>query len=107
MRENGIYSFEDKIYDNYLIFDNLKKNKIKFFLLYIGDINQNYYEQNLLYNIITNNKLNQNKEKGNVLYSLKNKYKLTEIKSMNKNLKKIISSFKEKVDLITDQNFPK
>jgi len=32
------------------MFDTLKQNKIKFFVLYIGDISQNFYQQNLLCN---------------------------------------------------------
>ena len=105
IEEKGIKLIEEKIYDNYLILENLKKNNITFFVLYIGDINQNFYEQNLICNILTNKKRNKEKELEKVLNSLKNKYKLKEIKLMNKKLKNIISSFNETINSISEKKF--
>ena len=42
--ETNIESLKENIYCNYLIFENLNKNKIKHALIYIGDINVNYEE---------------------------------------------------------------
>ena len=105
IEEKGIKSIEEKIYDIYLMFDTLKQNKIKFFVLYIGDINQNFYQQNLLCNIFFNKNQKENKEIEKVFSSLKHKYKLEEIKLMNKRLKNIISSFNGKIDSITEGKF--
>ena len=105
IEEKGIKLIQEKIYDNYLIFNNLQKNKIKFFVLYIGDINQSFYEQNLFYNIYSNNKLSKDQKIINVINSLKNKYNLTEIKTMIKNLKIIISSFNDNINTITEKKF--
>ena len=86
------------------MFDTLKQNKIKFFVLYIGDIIQNFYQNNLLC-IFFNNNSNENKEIEKVFRSLKHKYKLEEIKLLNKKLKNIISSFNVKIDSITEKKF--
>ena len=41
--EKEIKLIEENIFNNYLMFENLKKNNIKFFVLYIGDMNQILY----------------------------------------------------------------
>ena len=105
VEEKGIKLIEEKIYDNYTMFDNLNKNKIKFFVLYVGDIHQNFYQQNLLCNIFVNEKLNKNQDILNIFNSLKYKNNLDEIKSKNRSLKKLITSFNEKIDLITKNKF--
>ena len=39
------------------MFENLNKNNIKFFVLYIGDIDQCIYQQNLFYSSKSNDEL--------------------------------------------------
>ena len=87
------------------MFDTLKQNKIKFFVLYIGDIYQNFYEQNLLCNIFFNKNQKENMEIEKVFSSFKDKYKLKDIKTKTKDLKKIISEFNQQIDSITEKQF--
>ena len=105
IEEKGIKSVEEKIYDIYLMFDTLKQNKIKFFVLYIGDIYQNFYEQNLLCNIFFNKNQKENLEIEKMFSSFKDKYKLKDIKTKTKDLKKIISEFNQQIDSITEKQF--
>ena len=43
--ESNLESLKENIYSNYLIFNNLQKNKIKYALIYIGDITNINYEE--------------------------------------------------------------
>ena len=105
IEEQGIKSIEEKIYDIYLMFDTLKQNKIKFFVLYIGDIYQNFYQQNLICNMFFNKNKNENMEFEKVFNSFKDKYNLKDIKKKTRDLKNIISSFNQQIDSITENKF--
>ena len=105
IEEQGVKFIEEKIYDIYLMFDTLKQNKIKFFVLYIGDIYQNFYQQNLICNMFFNKNKNENMEFEKVFNSFKDKYNLKDIKKKTRDLKNIISSFNQKIDSITEKKF--
>ena len=105
IEEKGVKSIEETIYNIYLMFDILKQNEIKFFVLYIGDIYQNFYQQNLLCDMFFNKSQNDNMEIEKVFKYFKDKYKLNDIKSKTKNLKNIISGFNQQIDAITEKKF--
>ena len=94
----------ENILNNYLMIDNLKKNKIKFFILYIGDINQTFYQDNLITEILIGKKSKNNKTDEITKY-LKKKNDLNLINNMNKSLKNYILSFIKAIDNITINKF--
>ena len=94
---------EENIFNVYLMFENLKKNNIKFFILYIGDIDQCIYQQNLFYNFILNNELKEKINYEKFVESLQIKKSLPEIKEINRKLKGIINSFCNEMDIITNE----
>ena len=103
INEKEIKLIEENIFNNYLMFENLKKNNIKFFVLYIGDMNQIIYQENLVFNYLSNKNLIKKDEFENIIKSIKTKNNLSKIKQLNKNIKSIISSFIKEIDSITNQ----
>jgi len=103
INEKEIKLIEENIFNNYLMFENLKKNNIKFFVLYIGDMNQIIYQENLVFNYLSNKNLIKKDEFENIIKSIKTKNILSKIKQLNKNIKSIISSFIKEIDSITNQ----
>ena len=100
--EKEMNCIEENIINVYLMFENLKKNNIKFFILYIGDIDQCIYQQNLFYNIISNNELKEKINYDKFVESLQIKKSLPKIKEINRKLKAIINSFCNEMDIITN-----
>ena len=103
INEKEIKLIDENIFNNYLMFENLKKNNIKFFVLYIGDMNQIIYQENLFFNYLSNKNLIKKDEFENIIKSIKTKNNLSKIKQLNKNIKSIISSFIKEIDSITNQ----
>ena len=101
--EKEMNCIEENIINVYLMFENLKKNNIKFFILYIGDIDQCIYQQNLFYNFILNNELKEKINYDKFVESLQIKKSLPEIKEINRKLKGIINSFCNEMDIITNE----
>ena len=91
--ETNIESLKENIYCNYLIFENLNKNKIKHALIYIGDITNVNYEE-IFENIFM--------EKKDVITS-KNTKKLDiiKIKGSYIKLKALIKEFDKNLSNIT------
>lgn len=89
--ETNLASLKDNIYCNYLLFDVLKKNEIKFALLYIGDITSINYEE--IYKSILKKEekviMSENKEKMNIK-NIKNIY--SQLKVIIKNFEKNLSN---------------
>lgn len=105
IEEEEMKLMEENIYNNYLMFDTLKKNNIKFCVLYIGDINHNLYQQNLVYNAINNRNLIQKNIIEELFKSFEVKKSLPEIKKKNRDLKIKISSFIKEINSITEKKF--
>ena len=101
--EKETTSIEENIFNNYLMIDKLKKNNIKFCVLYIGDMNQSLYQQELINSIITNEKLIELNDNNNFADYFRIKSGLSKIKEMNRNLKNIISSFIQEIDSMTNK----
>ena len=62
IEEKEIKYIEENIFNIYLMIDKLKKSKIKFFILYIGDIGQSIYQQNLINKFLSNKSIFNDKE---------------------------------------------
>lgn len=103
-KEISLELMVENILNNFLMIDNLKKNKIKFFILYIGDINQTFYQKNLITDILIGKKSKNNKTDEIIKY-LRKKNDLKLIKNMNKCLKNYILSFIKAIDNITINKF--
>ena len=103
IEEKEMNNIEENIFNVYLMFENLKKNNIKFFVLYIGDIDQCLYQQNLFYNFISKDELKEKINYENFFKSLQIKKRLPRIKEMNRKLKHIINLFCNEMDNITNE----
>ena len=82
--------------------DKLKKSKIKFFILYIGDIGQSIYQQNLINKFLSNKSIFNDKEYEQFINSFQKKPNLKTIKSKYKDIKTITSSFIKEIDTLTN-----
>lgn len=87
--ESNIESFKENIFDTYLIFANLKKNKIKHALIYIGDLTNINYEE-IFKNILGKDiKLNDSKKRIDIT---KMKHEYNQLKIIIKNFEKNLSN---------------
>ncbi len=85
------------------MFENLNKNNIKFFVLYIGDIDQCIYQQNLFYSSKSNDELKKKINYEKFVKSLQIKKSLPKIKEMNRALNIFINSFCNEMNKITNE----
>ena len=102
IEEKEIKYIEENIFNIYLMIDKLKKNKIKFFILYIGDIGQSIYQQNLISKIIANKSIFNSEEYGSFINSFQKNQNLKTIKCNYKKIKTITSSFIKEIDSLTN-----
>jgi len=102
IEEKEIKYIEENIFNIYLMIDKLKKSKIKFFILYIGDIGQSIYQQNLINKFISNKSIFNDEEYEKFINSFQRKPDLKIIKSKYKDIKTITSSFIKEIDTLTN-----
>ena len=102
IEEKEIKNIEENIFNIYLMIDKLKKSKIKFFILYIGDIGQSIYQQNLINKFISNKSIFNDKEYEQFINSFQKKPNLKTIKNKYKDIKSITSSFIKEIDTLTN-----
>ena len=107
IKEKEMNCIDENIFNVYLMLENLKKNNIKFFVLYIGDVDQCIYQQNLFYNAISNDELKEDINYNKFVKSLQIKKSLPKIKEMNRKLKDIIHSFCIEMDNIANEKLTK
>ena len=102
--DKEIELLKEKIYDNYLIIDKLRENEIKFFVLYIGDIEQFIYYDELILKIVYKQSLIKEKKKefDNIENLIKDKYNLNIVKEKTKQLKEKISLFIQDINQMTE-----
>ena len=105
IEEEDMKLMEENIYNNYLMFDMLKKNNIKFCVLYIGDISHNLDQQYLVHCAFINPNLIEKENLDKLVKSFGVKKSLAEIKKKNRDLKIKISSFNDEINLITENKF--
>ena len=105
IEEEDMKLMEENIYNNYLMFDMLKKNNIKFCVLYIGDISHNLDQQYLVHCAFINPNLIEKENLDKLVKSFGVKKSLAEIKKKNRDLKIKISSFNDEINSITENKF--
>ena len=105
IEEEDMKLMEENIYNNYLMFDMLKKNNIKFCVLYIGDISHNLDQQYLVHCAFINPNLIEKENLDKLVKSFGVKKSLAEIKKKNRDLKIKISSFIDEINSITENKF--
>jgi len=103
---DDIINLNGLIYNIYYVFEifySLKKNNIKFFVIYIGNILEQKTTKNLLNHLVTNNYKNEDIVKLND--SIKNKeQELSNIKKIYNNVKKTIYEFEKECEYIINFN---
>ena len=103
LENKEIKFIDEKIYDNYLMINNLKKNNIKFFVLYVGDLEQFIYQENLIYKILMNPTLIKENDFNRIKNFLNCNYNLKKVQEATKKLKDIITLFTQNIDEMTEK----
>ena len=97
---DDIINLNGLIYNIYYVFEIfycLKKNNIKFFIIYIGNILEQKTTKNLLNHLVTNNYTNEDIKELNNSITIKQQ-ELSNIKKIYNNVKKTINEFEKECE---------